>query len=364
MIAENRLSLITTVEELHFYLKEALKLEHATIPPYLTALYSIKPGTNLEAFHILRQVAVEEMLHLTLVANVLNAVGGNLENTLTAKDFVPKYPTPLPTGKPDFKVHLRGFSEETIQNFIGIEEGNQVPVDQPLVDSRPLKVALLQILGYDPTYTFGSIGLFYGEIIRGLNALYKEKGNALFSGDPSKQITPEFYYNGGGDIIPVTDLRSAIRALRVIQEQGEGSRSATIYDAEREMGHEFRFDQLLKGQHYVINKEDPEKSDRPHHPTGTKFTVDWKAVYPIKENATLDDYPKGSELYEAALGFRSAYSQFLADLENAFNGHPELLIPAVGTMFRLKEYVNQLVRNPIPGGNGVHGAPVFPEPPQ
>ncbi|MFM6195333.1 MAG: ferritin-like domain-containing protein, partial [Planktothrix sp.] len=64
------LTLITTVDELRYYLKEAMKLEHATIPPYITALYSLKPGTNLEAFHIIRQVAVEEMLHLTLVANV------------------------------------------------------------------------------------------------------------------------------------------------------------------------------------------------------------------------------------------------------------------------------------------------------
>jgi hypothetical protein len=87
-----------------------MKLEHATIPPYLTALYSLKPGTNLEAFHIIRQVAVEEMLHLTLVANVLNAVGGEIEKTLTADDFVPKYPTFLPTGATDFQVSLSKFS--------------------------------------------------------------------------------------------------------------------------------------------------------------------------------------------------------------------------------------------------------------
>ena len=29
---------ITTVEDLHAYLQVALQLEHATIPPYLTAL--------------------------------------------------------------------------------------------------------------------------------------------------------------------------------------------------------------------------------------------------------------------------------------------------------------------------------------
>ena len=54
-----------------------MELEHATIPPYLTALYSIHPTPTPTPPHILRVVAVEEMLHLTLVANVLNAVGGS-----------------------------------------------------------------------------------------------------------------------------------------------------------------------------------------------------------------------------------------------------------------------------------------------
>ena len=57
--------LIATVEDLHYYLKQAMVIEHATLPPYLTALYSLKPGSNLEAFHIIRDIDVEEMLHLT-----------------------------------------------------------------------------------------------------------------------------------------------------------------------------------------------------------------------------------------------------------------------------------------------------------
>ena len=40
----------------------------------MTALYSIKPGTNLDAVAVLRSVVVEEMLHITLVANLMNAI--------------------------------------------------------------------------------------------------------------------------------------------------------------------------------------------------------------------------------------------------------------------------------------------------
>ena len=103
---------ITTREQLHQYLYAALQLEHATIPPYLTALYSIRPGTNADAYHVLRVTAVEEMLHLTLAANVLNAVGGTPD--LTQPGFVPEYPAYLPDGETDFAVSRRRFSREAL----------------------------------------------------------------------------------------------------------------------------------------------------------------------------------------------------------------------------------------------------------
>ena len=67
---------ITDLESLRHHLQEALEIEHATIPPYLCALYSIPEGSNREAASVIRSVVMEEMLHLTLVANVMNAVGG------------------------------------------------------------------------------------------------------------------------------------------------------------------------------------------------------------------------------------------------------------------------------------------------
>src|SRR4051795_1861325 len=116
---------ITTVETLHSYLYAALQLEHATIPPYLTALYSIHPNTNLDAFHVIRVVAGEEMLHLTLTANVLNAVGGS--PNLTGADFVPTYPAFLPDGENDFQVDRQRFSREALDTFLKIERPDGAP---------------------------------------------------------------------------------------------------------------------------------------------------------------------------------------------------------------------------------------------
>ena len=95
---------IQSKEDVFHYLYVAMQLEHATIPPYLMGLYTIKPGTNQDAAMNIREVVVEEMLHLTLAANILNAVGGTPD--LTCPGFVPTYPARLPDGENDFTVSL------------------------------------------------------------------------------------------------------------------------------------------------------------------------------------------------------------------------------------------------------------------
>ena len=53
-------------------------------------------GTNGEVYDILHKVVEQEMLHLGLVANVLNAVGGHPQ--FTNSSFLPTYPSPIPGG--------------------------------------------------------------------------------------------------------------------------------------------------------------------------------------------------------------------------------------------------------------------------
>src|SRR5947209_4499291 len=107
-----------------------MMLEHGTIPVYLTALYSLHPGSNSDAFHVIRVVAVEEMLHLTLAANLMNAVGGSPD--LTAPGFVPDFPAYLPDGETDFQISRQAFSPECIEMFLNIER----PADAPNEESR------------------------------------------------------------------------------------------------------------------------------------------------------------------------------------------------------------------------------------
>ncbi|TMR31208.1 ferritin-like protein, partial [Nonomuraea zeae] len=81
---------IDTLDSLREHLQWAIELEHATLPPYLCALYSLDPERNPEATEVIGSVFAEEMLHLALAANLLNAVGGRPR--LDIPEMLPPHP--------------------------------------------------------------------------------------------------------------------------------------------------------------------------------------------------------------------------------------------------------------------------------
>jgi hypothetical protein len=342
-------STIENRDDLLSYLNTAMALEHATIPPYLTAYYSLRSTTNSDAAHIIRVTAAEEMLHLTLAANVLNAIGGKPD--LTRPGFVPSYPACLPDGEDDFTVDLRPFSPEAVETFCKIERPGKAPsVDSRLVKTSDGRTPLLVTSPTAEEMRFYSIGEFYEEIIEGLEKV-AAGDPALFCGDPARQVGPEYFYSGGGTVIVVSDLDSAQQALRFIADQGEGLNTG-IYDAYGELAHYYRFRQLQLGRYYQVG-------DRPDAPSGAPLSISWDDVYKVKVSARLADYPAGSELARVARDFNADYGAFLALLTEAFNGQPGLLEEAVCEMFRLRDAFNRLVCNPLPGSDGLHAAPTF-----
>ena len=76
-------------------LQYAIELEFFTIPPYLTAFWSVKDHRDPVAVAI-REVLVEEMLHMSLACNMLVSIGGTPK--IADPDLVPKYPGPMPGG--------------------------------------------------------------------------------------------------------------------------------------------------------------------------------------------------------------------------------------------------------------------------
>lgn len=86
---------LDTLDSLREHLQWAIELEHATLPPYLCALYSLDPQRNPDAAQAVSGVFVEEMIHLALAANLLNAVGG--QPRLDPSTMLPGHPGPCLT---------------------------------------------------------------------------------------------------------------------------------------------------------------------------------------------------------------------------------------------------------------------------
>jgi Ferritin-like len=334
------------VARLRNLLQAAVELELSTIPPYLCALYSLKPESNGTARLIIRSVVVEEMLHMVLAANVLNAIGG--EPRVTGREHAPRYPHELPDG---VVLDLLPFGPEAIEGFLKVENPQSshrtLAADHPLVAGRRPDTQL----AYATTITQGptTIGAFYAEIIEGLEAAATMGEQALFCGDPARQITRDYYYAGGGIPLPVTDLESARAALAEIVDQGEGDQ-ASMYDKDGDLGHYFRFKQLKYGRSYL-------PLDDAGTPSGHQIDVDWTAAYPMIANPRGEDYAD-PELRAASNAANRTWSGLLRQLEAAFNGFPEALLTAVPAMFSLRDRALVLLANPLPGG-GRHAGPTF-----
>jgi hypothetical protein len=338
-----------SVARLRELLQAAVTLELSTIPPYLCALYSMHPKGNDEAKLVIRSVVVEEMLHMVLAANVLNAIGGR--PLVAGADHAPRYPHELPDG---VVLDLLPFSPQAVDAFLKVENPGHSDHgahngDDPLLAGRrhPHHISKAVATTTGPT----TIGEFYAEIGALLDQTAGETGEAaLFSGDPARQVTREYYYAGGGASITVDDLGSAHGALAEIVEQGEGDMHS-MYDDDGDLAHYFRFQQLKYGRAYL-------PSDDAGVPTGPPVSVDYAASYPMLVNPRGSDYAD-PELRAVSDTANRAWSELLVQLERAFNGEPAELLPAVHSMFKLRDATLVLLANPVADHPGRHAGPTF-----
>jgi rubrerythrin len=322
---------LASLEDLRYSLQKAIELEHATIPTYLTALYSIKDGTNLQIARLLKSVVVEEMLHMSLACNVLNAVGGH--PVINQPSFIPTYPGPLPMGigsapgKP-FLVPLKKLSKELIREvFMVIEE----PED-PLHFKTKIPAVGLEAL---PQYK--TIGQFYEDIKKKI----EELGEGIFTGDPSLQVTGWF---ASTELFPVTDVASAKRAIDIIITQGEGTRVSPL-DAEGMPAHYYRYEEIYRGRYLVKDKDEPEG----YSFSGKPIPFDKQGVWNMGDNPGEQDFPEDSLALRLANQFDYVYTSLLNSLHSAFNGEPKRLDAALGLMFSLRLLAQQLMATPLPG---------------
>jgi len=181
------------------HLQTALILETYTIPMYLFAAYSIKTP-NDDKKKILA-VSRDEMLHQGFVGNMISALGG----TPRLYEYTPQFPRKL--FYTELALDLKPASKDTIQLFVKVEA------------PEPTQIFLQQDTLL-PNY--GSIGKFYEgleKVIKLADDFAKSHNLNLFLDTKSKQLDS----SAKGLLFPITDLKTANDAIKLIVEQGEGS---------------------------------------------------------------------------------------------------------------------------------------------
>jgi CDGSH-type Zn-finger protein/uncharacterized Fe-S cluster protein YjdI len=216
-------------EQLAYLLTEAAEIEHGLMCCYLFAAYSLKRGvedglSKEDTAQVARwrgalvEVAIDEMLHLALVSNLLTAIG-------SAPHFQrPNFPVSPGYHPAGVVVELAPFSVATMNHFVYLErpEGVDVPDGEGFEAVAPYERVLEEGRLVPSAQDYATVGHLYRGIRAGLENLAGTLGEAgLFVGDPAAQVGPDLAALDG--LVAVVDLASALRAVDTIVEQGEGS---------------------------------------------------------------------------------------------------------------------------------------------
>jgi hypothetical protein len=304
-------------------LQLALGVELAVLPPYLYALWSIRPremGASqaaVEAGNSIRAVVYEEMLHAGLVGNLLNAI--RTRPRVTA--HLMRYPGPLPghtTEKPyAYTVGLGPLSPTTVATFVKIEQPDWEPATAP-----------------------GWITL--GEFYERIKAQFMQLAPGAFDG--GHQLSPS-QNPGPGQMIDVDDLSSAIAAIETVIDQGEGHKPkqpddlSAEDDDDHEVAHYYQFTNI--DSYFKTHLIDPEQD-----------------LHPVIDNPQARLYTPEQQALNRR--FNVLYSALLDSLQAMFDAEePRAFGPPAELMRQLGQLAAAL-RNagPVPGTDRLAG-PTF-----
>jgi len=215
--------------QLWFLLAEAAQLEHMIMCQYLFAGYSLRDAgefTGEQADAVkrwrgeLQDIAIQEMLHLALVANLMSATGA-------APTFTrPNFPHTSGYFPGCFQFRLLPFGEQALIHFLYQERPEGLDLSDADVcahPAAPVPEPVSESEEFPRPQEFATIGQLYRGIELGLDRLTGVLGEpVLFCGSPRAQVTPELL--NWPQVVPVTGLASARKAIDEIIEQGEGAR--------------------------------------------------------------------------------------------------------------------------------------------
>lgn len=250
--------------QLIFLLREAAELEHGILCQYLYAAFTLKQSVDegltpaqVEAIarwrSVVLEVAHQEMLHLALVQNLLTAIGA------APHLGRPNLPSPARYFPPGVQLALLPFGERALRHFLYLERPEGMPVEDAdgfsaVANARPLlRQAQDRELDEEAivphAQDFATVGHLYRAIDVGFAWLTARLGEQrLFIGPAAAQASPSSF--GWSQLVAVTGLKQAHRAVDTIVEQGEGT------SGDWRTGHFGRFLDIFS-EYLAVRRADP-----------------------------------------------------------------------------------------------------------
>lgn len=221
-----------TRRELVDLLTLAAEVEHSLVCQYLFAAFTLKQTedeglTPEQVNQVVRwerfilMVARQEMEHLGLACNLLTAIGGmpNFQH--------PRFPYYTPMW--GHQMELLPFGEDALRRFVCYERPEEVEPEDAFCVEKPGETDI----GDGSPLHYRDVGELYKRVRAVLTELAASDTDLFLEG-ASEQVTgfdlgtdfPRVGAMGGGyDVFlsPITNLQSALAAIDLITEQGEGS---------------------------------------------------------------------------------------------------------------------------------------------
>ena len=361
---------IQTKEELIYSLKQAAELEVAVMLQYIYAGYSVPNyvtgeeyvrrglwteeqlhlacGDNFEVDNygmrgVLMEIAREEMIHFLLVNNILMAIGEPFYPAVPDfKQLNAKFPI-------DIDFALEPLNALSLQYFMRLEMPDFL---NEKLDNEPIPTSEL--------HTYGSLSELYGQIRDGLQNipdLFKVDKNKvggehrLFMRDNLNKQHPDYQ-------MQVYDLKSALFAVDVIVEHGEGSEIETETFAR---SHYQKFRNLAD----ALSLEQINQSKK-----GEKRT--WNPSYPSLRNPSLNYQDHNSNVVTIPQTrtvmeiFNESYFLMMQLMVQHFNANPQgslrrskLMNASIDIMTGMMRPLGELLMTLPSGKRGKTAGPSF-----
>lgn len=306
---------IEDVDGLAEHLHAAAQVELSTIPLYLFSLYSLKVGGHSQwsaprgVLRSLTGIAIEEMLHLTLVRNLMVAIGAGQRIKFYDPAFIPKYPRNMlhrynrhDEKGPEILLELRRLSKSHVSTFRRVEMPDRVDQRAKTFTPHPNRPG-----------QYASLGEFYRAIELGFVLL--EDKIKWDIGNVRKQYSRGFWNEyGHGKPIRVYDLTTALAALELIIEQGEGSaedrKRTPVGLGMEDFTHYEKFRRIEQGEEGIGAGDGSSKHE---------ISIDDPRVtWPVVPNPQIDKFTRYPGIHSLMELFNAAYCYTLCLLDETY----------------------------------------------